>query len=121
MLGNHAQKTPHTLPHPPPGIPTPPHQQHPPYPPTLSMSPHPLNAGLSSLEHVAEHMTSAEERTLGLLSYVNDLHSEVEVLEDNIGQLRSELAWLQGQQQGRQAGRGTLVQVFFFMPMVMFA
>lgn len=51
--------------------------------------------GLPSLEAVAQHFEAAEERSLGLLTYVNDLQSEVEALEDHVAGLRGELARLQ--------------------------
>lgn len=59
-------------------------------------------AGLPSLEAVAQHFEAAEERSLGLLTYANDLQAEVEALEDHVAGLRAELARLQRPAVGEQ-------------------
>lgn len=44
---------------------------------------------------MAQHFEAAEERSLGLLTYVNDLQAEVEALEDHVAGLQRELVRLQ--------------------------
>ncbi len=68
-------------------------------------------AGVTDLDRLVEMFVEAEDANFSLFNYVNEVNAEIEKLEDQIGEIRSEVERLRGERSQQETLRLQAVHV----------